>query len=574
MKIWIIIITAIAVDFAMVAGQMAIFSSTHKIIPLALTYQVITALWAGWDSSRIHPQRYQTRVSAHPVVLALLVGLFWIIVFPMYLFARFKIVTGQTPLKGAEGFSRNSYGSSNADTSGKSARYVLRLAGFTLVSLLLGGVVLFCMFAPRINPSFINGFLFRTKLTDSQRAHIDLLASPAEQKILDPIFDTLNSQLSSADFKKLGITQPQDVQFQTKDGVPLHGWYFANAQAKKTANQPDTVLFSTDGIYGMKFPVLLGYIKLLQDANFSTFIYNYRGYESSKVPNKDKPDTQTVISDGDAAYDYLVNKRKIDPARLILMGNKLGAYVSCQISANHPCAGMVLEDPWIDLKQHVDSSMAVAMRMIPLAMYPGDGLNNLKVLEKKHPPVLIATSSMSDGGAYEIYESIPTPKTLVRTVEFDVANFTDLPLSRTRYLKKLGDFLHPGSVAANAAPHTKEQSNSKLVWLNNLEEASASAKAKHKMVLVDFYTTWCGPCKMMDRETYSDPAIEQCMNQGFVPVKINAEDAKYGEAVATKYGITGYPTMLVLDGNGKVVDKVRGYAEAKPFLTALQSITQ
>jgi thiol-disulfide isomerase/thioredoxin len=570
MQIWIIIITAIAVDFALVAGSQAIYSSTHKIIPLALTYQIITALWAGWDSSKIHPQRYQTRVSAHPVVLALLIGLFWIIFFPMYLFARYKILTGQTPLKGAEGLSRNSDGSSNAPPTGKSAGYVLRLAGFTLLSLLLGGVVLFCMFAPRINPSFINGFLFRTKMTESQRAHIDLQASPAEQKILDPIFDTLNRQLSAADFKKLGITEPQDVQFQTKDGVTLHGWYFSNPQTKKPANQPDTVLFSTDGIYGMKFPVLLGYINLLQDANFSTFIYNYRGYDSSK----DKPDTQTIISDGDAAYDYLVNKRKIDPARVILMGNKLGAYVSCQISANHPCAGMVLEDPWIDLKQCVDSSMAVAMRMIPLAMYPGDGLNNLMVLEKKHPPVLIATSSLSDGGAYEIYESIPAPKTLVRTVEFDVADFTDLALSRTRYLKKLGDFLHPGSAVANAAPHTKEQSNSKLVWLNNLEEASAIAKAKHKMVLVDFYTTWCGPCKMMDRETYSDPAIVQCMNQGFVPVKINAEGAEYGEAVAMKHGITGYPTMLILDGNGKVVDKVRGFAKAKPFLMALQSVNQ
>jgi thiol-disulfide isomerase/thioredoxin len=235
---------------------------------------------------------------------------------------------------------------------------------------------------------------------------------------------------------------------------------------------------------------------------------------------------------------------------------------------------MVLEDPWIDLKQWVDSSMAVAMRMIPLSLYPGDGLNNLKVLEKKHPPVLIATSLVTDGGAYEIYENIPSPKTLVRTNEFDVANFTDITMSRNRYLKKLAEFLHPGSAVAPAAEIKEEQSNSQLVWLNNLDKASAIAKAKHKLVLVDFYTSWCAPCKMMDKQTYSSPAIAQCLNHGFVPVKIEADDAKYGEAIATKYGITGYPTMLVLDASGKIIDKVRGYAEAKPFLAALQSVNQ
>jgi thiol-disulfide isomerase/thioredoxin len=561
MNIWIIIILAIAVNYGLLAGTQTIYNSTHKIIPLVLIYQVITMLWAGWDSSRIQLQRYKTEISFHPVVVSILCALIWIIFFPMYLFARNKVLTNQAPLKGVEGVSRG---------SGKPAGYVLRLAGFSFVSLLLGGVVLFCLFAPRINPAFINGFLFRTQMTESQREHIDLLASTAEQKILDPIFDSLNRKLAAQDFEKLGIAAPQDVQFQTKDGVTLHGWYFANAQTSKATIRPDTVLFSTDGIYGMKFPVLLGYIKLLKDANYSTFIYNYRGYDSSK----DKPDTQTIIADGNAAYDYLVNKRKIDPARLILMGNKMGAYVTCQLSASHPCAGMVLEDPWIDLKQHVDSSMAVAMRIIPLSMYPGDGLNNLKVLETKHPPVLIATSSLSDGGAYEIYEKIPSPKTLVRTVEFDVANFTDLKLCRNRYLKKLAEFLHPETTVAKAAPQETVVSNSNPVWLTNLEEASANAKSKHKMVLVDFYTSWCGPCKMMDQQTYSNPSIKQCLNRGFVPVKIDAEDAKYGEAIAAKYGITGYPTMLVLDGNGKVVDKIRGYAAAKPFLAVLRSVNQ
>ena len=569
MQIWIYIILAIAVNFGLVAASQNIYSSTHRLIPLAVFFQLGTAIWAGWSSSNLQLRNYKTAMSFHPVVISLLCALIWIIFFPMYLFAVSKVARNQAPLKNAVGASR---GLADSGNSGKPPGYMLRLTGFTAVSLLLGGVVLFCLFAPRINPSFINGFLFRTQLTEAQREKLDLMASPAEQKILDPIFDKLQKQLSATDFKKLGIANPEEVQFQTKDGVTLHGWYFANAQTKRAANQPDTVLFSTDGIYGMQFPVLLGYIKLLKDANFSTFIYNYRGYDS----NKDKSDTQTIITDGSAAYDYVVNKRKIDPARLILMGNKIGAYVSCQISDNHPCAGMVLEDPWVDLKQYVDSSMAVAMRMIPLSMYPGDGLNNLKVLEKKHPPVLIATSLVGDSGAYEIFENIPSPKTLVRTNEFDVANFTDLTMSRTRYLKKLADFLHPGSAAAAApaTPQNKVQPNSQLVWLGNLDKASAIAKAKHKLVLVDFYTSWCGPCKMMDTQTYSNPAIAQCLNQGFVPVKIEADNAKYGEAIATKYGITGYPTMLVLDVTGKVVDKVRGYAEAKPFLAALQSVNQ
>jgi thiol-disulfide isomerase/thioredoxin len=569
MKIWIYITLAIAVNFGLVAASQVIYSSTHKLIPLAIFFQLGTAVWAGWNSSSLQLRKYKTAMSFHPVVISILCALIWIIFFPMYLFAISKVATKQAQLKNRVGGSR---ALTDAGNSGKPPGYILRLTGFTVVTILLGGVVLFCLFAPRINPAFINGFLFRTQLTEAQREHLDLEASPAEQKILDPIFDKLHQQLSAKDFKNLGIAEPENVQFQTKDGVTLHGWYFASTQAKKTANQPDTVLFSTDGIYGMKFPVLLGYIKLLKDANFSTFIYDYRGYDSSS--SKDKSDTQTIITDSDAAYDYLVNKRKIDPARLILMGDKMGAYVSCQISAKHPCGGMVLEDPWIDLKQAVDSSMAVAMRMIPISMYPGDGLNNLKVLEKKHPPVLIATSLLTDGGACEIYKNIPSPKTMVRTNEFDVANFTDLTMSRTRYLKKLAEFLHPRSAVAHAAPEKKKKPSSQLVWLHNLDAATALAKANHKMVMVDFYTSWCGPCKLMDRQTYSNPEIAECLNDGFVPVKIEADNAKYGEAIATKYGITGYPTMLVLDARGEVVDKIRGYAEAKPFLAALQSVNQ
>ena len=92
-------------------------------------------------------------------------------------------------------------------------------------------------------------------------------------------------------------------------------------------------------------------------------------------------------------------------------------------------------------------------------------------------------------------------------------------------------------------------------WYHDWAEALNIAKATGKVMMVDFYAVWCGPCKSMDAEVFQ---TEQFKNstKDFVLVKIDAEK---DVALAQKYGIAAYPTVKFIDSNGRVVHEYVGY---------------
>ena len=88
------------------------------------------------------------------------------------------------------------------------------------------------------------------------------------------------------------------------------------------------------------------------------------------------------------------------------------------------------------------------------------------------------------------------------------------------------------------------------------DEGLKKATAENKVLLIDVYTEWCGWCKVMDKKTYTVPAIIQAVNKDFIAVKLNPELADEYTFKAKKYtgklltdllsnnNITGYPTTL------------------------------
>jgi thiol:disulfide interchange protein len=96
------------------------------------------------------------------------------------------------------------------------------------------------------------------------------------------------------------------------------------------------------------------------------------------------------------------------------------------------------------------------------------------------------------------------------------------------------------------------------------------AGAESKPIFVVFETNWCGYCKKMNRSTFKDPAVVERLN-GMVAVKINAEDGKQlngfsGRELASRYGVAGYPALMMLDSNGKVRSRTSGFLAARDFL--------
>ncbi len=96
--------------------------------------------------------------------------------------------------------------------------------------------------------------------------------------------------------------------------------------------------------------------------------------------------------------------------------------------------------------------------------------------------------------------------------------------------------------------------------------AVRKAKAENKVMFVDFYTDWCGPCKQMTADVFIRKAVGDVFNRNFVNVKVNAEKGE-GVSLAEKAGIMAYPTMLFLDPHtGKTLHAVLGYRTEKELL--------
>ena len=100
------------------------------------------------------------------------------------------------------------------------------------------------------------------------------------------------------------------------------------------------------------------------------------------------------------------------------------------------------------------------------------------------------------------------------------------------------------------------------------EAALAKAKKEHKYIFIDAYTDWCGWCKVMDKNTFSDAAVAEKMENNFVPLKLDMEEG-FGKKLAMKYRVMAFPTFLVFTGSGKLVRQIIGYHEPKKFLAAL-----
>ena len=92
-----------------------------------------------------------------------------------------------------------------------------------------------------------------------------------------------------------------------------------------------------------------------------------------------------------------------------------------------------------------------------------------------------------------------------------------------------------------------------------LEEAGTEGK----LVLIDFFTTWCGPCKMLDQMTWPDPRVIDLLGTKTVPLKIDAE--KEAE-LAKRYKVDAYPTVLFLKPDGTEVDRLIGYRDPAKFI--------
>ncbi len=118
-------------------------------------------------------------------------------------------------------------------------------------------------------------------------------------------------------------------------------------------------------------------------------------------------------------------------------------------------------------------------------------------------------------------------------------------------------------------------------WMS-LEDAVTAQKTNPKKIMIDAYTKWCGPCKMLDKNTFHNADVVAYVNKNYYAVKFDAEgnkdityegniykNPKYDPAKANKrnsghqlaayFGVRAYPTIIFLDTKAKLIAPIPGY---------------
>jgi thioredoxin-related protein len=127
------------------------------------------------------------------------------------------------------------------------------------------------------------------------------------------------------------------------------------------------------------------------------------------------------------------------------------------------------------------------------------------------------------------------------------------------------------------------QAQEQIQWMK-FEEAIAANEQNPKMILVDVYTDWCGWCKKMDKETFTDPLVIAHFQKNFYAVKLNAEDTKrkfsfmgrtFTEAeMAASMRVNSYPNFVVIEPGLQNIAQLPGYRGPEDFLAGLSELVQ
>ena len=139
-----------------------------------------------------------------------------------------------------------------------------------------------------------------------------------------------------------------------------------------------------------------------------------------------------------------------------------------------------------------------------------------------------------------------------------------------------------GLTSSTAQELDKNSVSAKAGWLTDFAKAQQEAKSNQKLLLMDFTgSDWCGWCIMLDKEIFSKQEFKDYASKNLVLLELDfpkrkqlpAETLAQNERLAVQYRVQGFPTVVVLDSNGKTVGAL-GYMRGGPqaFIAELEKL--
>ncbi len=112
-----------------------------------------------------------------------------------------------------------------------------------------------------------------------------------------------------------------------------------------------------------------------------------------------------------------------------------------------------------------------------------------------------------------------------------------------------------------------------IVFMENrpVSEVMAKARQEGKMVFVDCYTTWCGPCKMLAAKVFPQKEVGDFFNPRFVSLKLDMEKGE-GPAMAKKWDVGAYPTLIFMNSDGEVLFQLMGARNGQHLVDTVASL--
>jgi len=217
----------------------------------------------------------------------------------------------------------------------------------------------------------------------------------------------------------------EDVYLNTQDKVKIHGWFITHRQAKYT------ILFfhGNAGNIGHRLEKLL----MFWNMGVNIFIIDYRSYGKSEGKVSEKG----LYLDAKAAYDYLVNNRRILPEQIILYGESLGTAVVIDLAANAGVRAIILEGAFSKGKD-------MAKRIYPFlpAILFSNSFDSLEKIKRVGVPKLFIHSRDDEivplALAYKLYNASPEPKEFAKIEGGHNTAFLD---SKEKYISSIDLFI-------------------------------------------------------------------------------------------------------------------------------------